>query len=1006
MRIKKNLIFYFIFVSFLFSENENLVKNYSFEEGTPNYGVAFILPGWAVRDFADVVYYHSIDNEVSHTGKRSARIKIDKNEKSGYFTPYPKIEVKPSKKYIIEFWAKTDVTDGKAGVGISLLDKNMKFMGMSTVKNFELPQKSDWQNYKVEYFTPQKEENMFLNVTFGLEGVGTVWYDDISIYEKGEKEDLIIDFYPSSINTKNAIFPVKKEISYIIFHFFSDMKFKDFKIQIKTPSLFPLISTSSNYGKNEFKEMKEEGNYKYYEIYVNPEIVKPTRLIENDLWFGVNLIFDTSENIKEDKIEWKIIGNGKEIKSGIFKIEPVEKLEGIKLPKNFKIYSWWFHPLINKDVDYEVFQKIIELYDKVGIKGGEIPLDRKKYEFLKNKKWEVIDYFWYPVNKCPFEFIESKEIEKIIDSSINSYLNPDWIIWNYEPNINNFQHFCDRCRKEFIKFTGIDLKETDFNQVYSKYPEEFLKFAIFRQDEIVKKFSEEVRKNGIKCGISSYSLRKFENQEDYKKFISITGGLDVEKIYKYIDGYSTQIYQKPNIFWNFLKIHKEKLPIEKLFITVTTSERHNLSDFPYSLTSPEELYIEIISSAVLGFKKMIFFVGAYTLDGKQIKAIEKAMKEISTFKEFFEKGEIKDKIFEIDNPSVKGVLYHLKNKYLLCLFNLSSYSKCKIPFKFNAPFENFIISEPLKNIVYSYENGKILWNREKSERIKIELIPLESKFILIESGISKKSGKKFEIDLREEKETKEMRIIDDKIWKCELKKDEFLQELVVKNPIYEISIYPEKGAVIGSFKINHKETVNFSPEQQTSGLFRDLFWEPKEARWSGEEDANYEFKEYKVEDKKLFLKFERKIEFESLKGLIIGKTYILEQEIPKINVKYEIRNEMNNTINFAFWAHSQPFFLSKDVEISIPLYKKKLILNKGTAKEYNYFIPVKDIASNEVSYSFLGFDKNTLNFVFEKDKTSMVYIWFGERPTVEFIYNKIELKPKDVWKTEIEIIVK
>jgi len=47
-----------------------------------------------------------------------------------------------------------------------------------------------------------------------------------------------------------------------------------------------------------------------------------------------------------------------------------------------------------------------------------------------------------------------------------------------------------------------------------------------------------------------------------------------------------------------------------------------------------------------------------------------------------------------------------------------------------------------------------------------------------------------------------------------------------------------------------------------------------------------------------------------------------------------------------------------------------------------------------------------LDFVFEKEKTSMVYIWFGDKPTVEFIYNKIELKPKEMWKSNIWIIIK
>ncbi|MGC8977622.1 MAG: carbohydrate binding domain-containing protein, partial [Candidatus Ratteibacteria bacterium] len=440
--MRKLLIMIFIFQFFVFCE-ENLVKNWSFEEGDPQYGVSKILPGWAIRDFPDVVHYHSIDSEISRSGKRSAKIKIDTAEKTGYFTPYPKIEVKPHKKYILEFWAKTDVSEGEgnASVGLSLLDKDKKFLGMHTIQTLDLPKKSDWQKYKIEYRTIESKENMLLNITFGLTGIGTVWYDDISIYEVKEEEKMIIDFYPATLSIEKTIYPVKNEISYAIFHFFSDEKFKDFRIQIKTPLLFPLIHSFSNYGINEFKEIKEEKNYKYYEIKLNPEIVKPLKLLPYDLWWATTLIFKTDEKIEKDKLEWKIIGDGEEIKTGTFKIDPVEKMEKIDLPKNFRIYAWHLFPVIHKEMDYEVFKKVIELYDKVGIKGGEIPVDDRKYKFLKEKNWEIIDYFWFQIEGCPVEFLESRKFEEICEDSIKRYLKPDLLMWNYEPTKAFFEHF-------------------------------------------------------------------------------------------------------------------------------------------------------------------------------------------------------------------------------------------------------------------------------------------------------------------------------------------------------------------------------------------------------------------------------------------------------------------------------------------------------------------------------------------------------------------------------------
>ncbi|MGC8977543.1 MAG: YidC/Oxa1 family insertase periplasmic-domain containing protein [Candidatus Ratteibacteria bacterium] len=228
---------------------------------------------------------------------------------------------------------------------------------------------------------------------------------------------------------------------------------------------------------------------------------------------------------------------------------------------------------------------------------------------------------------------------------------------------------------------------------------------------------------------------------------------------------------------------------------------------------------------------------------------------------------------------------------------------------------------------------------------------------------------------------------------------------MIKNPVYEVSILPENGGIIGSFKIDGKEIIHFRSEERGSGFFRDLFWQPTEARWTGEEDANYEFKGWEFENKNLVLKFERKLKFEKLKGLVIKKNYVLNHESYEIKVEYTIENLTENKLSFSFWCHSQPVLSSKDAEISIPLLDKNLVLNKDTAKEYDYFIPVKDVFSNEIEYSLSKLVNGKLKFVFEKEKTDKVYIWFGKIPTVEFIYNEVELNPKKSWQTEVNIKV-
>ena len=108
-------------------------------------------------------------------------------------------------------------------------------------------------------------------------------------------------------------------------------------------------------------------------------------------------------------------------------------------------------------------------------------------------------------------------------------------------------------------------------------------------------------------------------------------------------------------------------------VVFTSDERGNGSSPPYSLLTPESVYLETLMAAMLGARKIVLFVGYHTFDGRQALALRKALGTIAKYEDFFFGGKAETVGIIPDSP-VKGRIYESGGKRLLAVINPDEYT--------------------------------------------------------------------------------------------------------------------------------------------------------------------------------------------------------------------------------------------------------------------------------------------------------------------------------------------
>ena len=141
----------------------------------PNPGFEGGMRGWRPRNMPGVMKNHVIDQEVSHSGKASARI-----DNGGYYYS-PQTNVKPGTKLTMRWWAKCTAAEGASTILYYWKG------GKSFARKLGPPANTDeWQQYEMTDVVPEGTEQFCLALQFA--GKGQCWYDDVTMLSDEKRE--------------------------------------------------------------------------------------------------------------------------------------------------------------------------------------------------------------------------------------------------------------------------------------------------------------------------------------------------------------------------------------------------------------------------------------------------------------------------------------------------------------------------------------------------------------------------------------------------------------------------------------------------------------------------------------------------------------------------------------------------------------------------------------------------------------------------------------------------
>lgn len=966
--MKRFFVLTFLSLATVFAGAQNLIENSSFEEGKILNGRSRILPGWSVRSYTAKMHRVAAGGS---DGKRAAVIQTDKEE-SGYFSPRQISVASGARLHLkLRYRFKRTSPRGWAAAVIVPSDSKGKKMSFGTIKYHYLEPAADWTAAEVKYQLPAKDPRGYkVSVRLQLNGPGEVWFDQVEL-QVILPEKNIVEFYPSSVNKDKTLYPIKGESNPLLFYVYTNGSPKNRVLELDVPADFPLLGAAPVFtsGKTAPSKISEtqKGSRRYYKIPLDEKTVLPVQRAVSRLFTGTALLFDAGKNLKPGVLNWKI----KDISSGKIKIAPQTAPTGLKLPEKFTLYTW-YTPILSNIPSEKGVESYIRSMKKSGITGGSLTPARmalyRKHQFSNYR------CTWYVTpQKCYTGMLAGQHMTKYFTNMLKSMkgsVNPT-LVWNYEPGLDEFYHFCPKCRSAFAKCIGKNVdKIKNGREAEKRYPKEFMQFRCGQIKEIVSRFAGLCRKYDTSPILNSYI---FPGNESGMPFFKRRIG-DVSSYNSLLKSYSAQVYLAPHQLWDGLENNLKRAP--GMIPCFTSDERHNQDTFPYSLVTPEQVYLETIIAALHKSPAIHFFIGVFTFDGRQMLTLRKAMDEIAFWEKFIFDGSVsKDATAGSSTvPAVRWRAYKYKGELLLALVNPDLSETAQVQFDLKPGMSSFNITEPLKNRRFVRQGKEVFSSGSKAV---FELKPGEIRYILL-TPVKKAAAGVQKVELRDQLPGLQKKILltkdGYKVTAEGLKKD-LPDVITVEKGNFQAVIEVKNGAIVRTGKVQ---------------LYRDNLKYPSSASWSRDFMGRYDFKSCQFADGKLEIEFEKPLKSIGSGKLHLTKKIIFSRDLQAIDALITLKNTGKAPFDAAYWNWNQ---------LDIPT--DKLILDRPGSKLWhaagqknvNHFLPVKWSqwikASNKY---YLGWDTGRP----EEDGLELEkwYVYTASAcPTVEQMGYKQTIKP-------------
>lgn len=961
----------------LLATDVNLVKNPGFEEGGIRKGDTPVH-GWRARSAEGMLPCHAIVSEEPHGGVRCAKIRIPEGAGSSaacYFSPLEKLVLQGGKTYRFSFWARPLEGKGRLRLVQQFADGRHHLVR-------ELPVNSDpnvrtWRRFSMDFVVPDSETEAKYLLFLNLIGPGEIYYDDVSVTEI-VPDRYRIDFYPGSVSHQKKFPVLKGEYAPLFLYVFTDEEAAGHDLELELPEGLTLKAALPLYcGKESAPEFfcTVEAGRTVCRIPLLPAAVLPLKQYTTSKRVGSGMLFSAAETSKGGPLKWKIRKGDEVAAEGVMEVVPVEPFYG-KIPARLPVYSWNL-PILTNLRNRDLLTGYLSQVMKGGIRGGGLFFRKEDHELFDQAGFTNFQSQWYykPVDHCMTRFLKGDTLTRRFNVRLetlkqykNAMLNLD-----YEPSMDEYNHWCEDCRAAFEAETGKSAVDfPDAASVQKAYPAEYLKFRGGQHYRIAELFAETCHQAEVKAGFCSYARSK--SPETNLRVEKMVG--DQKSYYRLMDAVTAMIYFTPDRLWDQLTTNLEYWP--DTTVTFTSDEYIGGNTPGYALLTPESVYLETMTAAMLRCSGVLFFVGCHTFDAAQINALRKALDEVASFEDFLYSDDQSDenavRILGA-SPAVRSRLYRKGDRLLLGVINPDTERSGFIEFEAAPPFGCFALLDR--------KTGKYYRNREKScvfepgSRCMIRLDPGEVRFLELEKAVQDHRNAEG-IDLYDPEDREPVVIFENELWKCTRNRG----EIQISGPVQDYRILISDGAVLAGPGI-------FTDGNGAGGFFRDLILYPKVANWCPDARAEYKLEKVSADGQTLTLGFSHPYKLAALQGLVLEKTYRLKADPVSVEADIRLVNRSDKPMTLAYWSHNRT-----DLEMEEAVYSFGRDQVLKSAEEQNrqkggQRIPVSG-GPCRIAEQSVGLLECTAGEIAD------FYFWTGSRgPTMEFQSPRLTIPPDE-----------
>ncbi len=952
----------------------NLAENPGFDEG-PVRAAATPVSGWFIRSEREDFGFHRLDEKVFRSGPRSACISIPESRSNGrgYFAN-KFWNVEAGKFYRFSFWAR--FTPGKGGNAVAvydLYDSAGKHRFGST-RTWNVAPSEQWTEYKMEVQIPKAghRDGYRIRIQLALKGPGTVWFDDVGLQEVSAPP-CKVEFYPSSVNTEQALFPIAGEACHWLIYVFSDDSDGEWMLHLDAPAGFKLmenVTVEGNRDRDRPFSVRKEQNRLHYRIPLSPRAVLPMARFTGDLYTGTGLLFGPcAPGTPDDRLDWRVEHRGRVEKSGRLLIRVLPPSAG-RLPEHFSLITW-YAPLLGSLKNDRAFEARLDVLRRSGFRGGGAVIPERN-DLLRVAGFTVWYNIWHPTPEyCLTKMLAGNRFEQTFSMRAARLKGFDQPVmnWNYEPGLREYYHFCPDCRAAFERESGLTTSGADAKTVESRFPEAFLKFRSEQYRELFTRYSRLLRKNGIRPALCAFAFRPHPTPETLLAQRRNMG--DLQSCRDLLDFYLPQVYVRSEILWDHLRANLEAWP--GIIPCYTSDERHNGTSYGYALLTPDDVYLSTMISAVLGVRNVMLFLGEYTFDGRQTLALRRALDEIAHFEPWLFSGQDAPAELTVQqaSPAIRTALRIHGGTRLLVIVNPHAYEAGEAVFRLQPGRNDFSLVDPLRGTVLCSGDKEVF---HSGDNVPLTLPPATVRFFQVRApGVS---------GFRREPCAPERSAVPREEfrrggWHCR-ETDRGDMEVVCKDRKWVVKT--GDGAVLTGPGVWYAAAGE-------GGLFRDLFWLPKEANWSVDCRMRYRKTAMNVtRENRLEISFSHRLRHPRLDGLTLEKNYRFLPDGSSVQVRVRITNTGSGPRSFAYWAHHRPDVQRASAVFRVP---GAAALIPHTLEGENFFL--RPPADARV-------DAGPFVFSWTQTKFDRFYFWCGDRPSVEMIGPAVSLNPGESWE--------